>query len=79
VTLTRHDKLPECFALVWECCDLGEIGMVDGRGGVVVYRRNGGFFCRLPDGRTAAMVPDLELPFGGDVIRIKSYKRNKFE
>ncbi len=79
VTLIRHDKVPECFALVWECCDLGGIGMAEGRGGVVVYRRNGGFFCRLPDGRTEAMVPDLELPFGGDVIRIKSYKRNKFE
>ena len=79
VTLSRRDRLPECFALVWECYDLGGLGMVDDRGGVIVYRRNGGFFCRLPDGRTEAMTPGLELPFGDDMIRVKSYKRNKFE
>ncbi len=79
VTLRRLDRVPECFILVWECCDLGGIGMADERGGVAVYRRNGGFFCRLPDGRTEALAPGLELPFGGDVIRVVGYQRNKFE
>ena len=79
VTLRRLDKVPECFILVWECCDLGGVGMVDERGGVVVYHRNGGFFCRLPDGSVDALAPGLELPWGGDVIRVTSYHRNKFE
>ncbi|MBR4672934.1 MAG: helix-turn-helix domain-containing protein [Victivallales bacterium] len=48
VTLAREDGLPEGFAIVWQCCDLG---VLDGSlTGLHIYRRNGGFLLLTPSG-----------------------------
>ena len=78
MTLQRKDAVPESLALVWECCDLGALGIADDRGGLMVYRRNGGFFCRFPDGGVEALVPGREIPFGNATLKVRYYVRDKF-
>ncbi len=79
MTLQRQDAVPECLALVWQCCDMGALGIADSRGGLLVYRRNGGFFCHLPNGQVEALVPGREIPFGGATLKVHGYVRDKFE
>ncbi|MBO4512516.1 MAG: FHA domain-containing protein [Victivallales bacterium] len=78
MTLQRKDDVPEVLMLVWQCCDMAALGVADNRGGLLVYRRNGGFFCRFPDGRIEALTPNMEFPFGGDTIKVSNYVRDKF-
>jgi len=71
VTLAWQDNLPEGFALVWECCDLGVLNT--SLQGFTLYHRNGGFILQLPDGRLFNLVERMSLMIGDLPVRVMPF------
>lgn len=77
LTLTRADRLPEVYALVWQCCELGYLSRE--LEGFAVYRRNGGFLLRTPDGTFRHLVPNTRIDCRGTAVEVKSFRQFEFQ
>ena len=74
VTLAREDGLPEGFALVWQCCDLGVLNK--GLEGFRLYRRNGGFLLKTPSGDVLNLVCGMYCPpIGNTHVRVLEFEQ----
>ena len=76
LTFVREDRVPESYLLVWECCELGRL---DQRlAGFRVYRRNGGFFLRTPDGLFQYLAPGRAITHKAIVFNVCQFKQFGF-
>lgn len=76
LTLARADRLPEVYVLVPQCCELGYLSRE--LEGFAVYRRNGGFLLRAPDGKFRHLVPNTKIDCRGTAIEVKSFQQFGF-
>lgn len=76
MTLSRADRLPEDYLLVWQCCELGYLSRE--LEGVAVYRRNGGFLIRTPNGTFTHLIPNTEIDCRGTAIEVKNFQQHGF-
>ncbi len=74
--LTRQDRLPEDYLLVWQCCELGYLFRE--LEGVAVYRRNDGFLMRTAPGEFRHLVPGSTISFRDQTIEVKNFKQHGF-
>ncbi|MBQ9366952.1 MAG: helix-turn-helix domain-containing protein [Victivallales bacterium] len=71
VTLAREDGLPEGFAIVWQCCDLGSL---DGSlAGFRICRQNGGFLLQTPSGKLTPLANGAKLQEGTLAVEARHF------
>ena len=76
VTLFRKDALPEVYLMIWQCCDLGKLDRK--LEGFTVFRRNGGFIIRKPDGNFTNLIPNETITYDNMAIEVKTFKQHGF-
>lgn len=69
VTFTRKDKEPECYLLIWQCCELGRI--IHDLANWTIFSRKGYFFIRTPDQKFYHLRPGDTIKSHGKIIEVE--------
>jgi hypothetical protein len=70
VVLRRTDSVPECYALLWACLDLGEV--IPGCSGAVICYEQGAFSWRS-GGSSGWLTPGSPVTLGGKTIDVRAF------
>ena len=73
LTFTRVDSEPECYLLVWQCCELGRV--VKALTDWTVFVRNGYFFIRTPEQEFYHLRPGHTVCANGKKINVKYFEQ----
>ena len=76
VTLAREDGLPEGFAIVWQCCDLGTLN--GSLAGFCIYRQNGGFLLQMPSGMLMPLANGMKSQEGTLAVEAHHFAQRLF-
>ena len=68
LTLTRKDREPECYLLVWQCCELGMV--IPELADWTVFFRNNAFFIRTPEQNFYYLRPGSAFSVNQQTIKI---------
>ncbi len=73
VALRRQDNVPESYLIVPYCCDLGKV--LPELAGWILYRRNGCFGIRTPDGESHPLRIGGKITFAGLNMIVDEFKQ----
>ena len=73
VTFTRTDEEPECYLLIWQCCELGRV--IEDLADWTIFSRNGCFFIRTPDQDFYHLRPGQKIMCKNALIKVKYFEQ----
>ena len=74
VTFTRQDAEPECYLLIWQCCELGRV--IEDLTDWTIFSRNGCFFIRTPEQDFYHLRPGQKIISKDKQIQVKYFDQN---
>ena len=74
VTFKRTDDEPECYLLIWQCCELGRV--IPELTDWTVFTRNNCFFIRTPAQDFFHLRPGQEVEYNGKFIKVEYFEQN---
>jgi hypothetical protein len=74
VTFTRQDEEPECYLLIWQCCELGRV--IEDLTDWTIFSRNGCFFIRTPEQDFYHLRPGQKIISKDKQIQVKYFDQN---
>lgn len=74
VTFSRMDSEPECYLLIWQCCELGRV--IENLTDWTIFSRNGCFFIRTPEQDFYHLRPGQTIASKDNQIKVKYFEQN---
>lgn len=74
VTFSRMDLEPECYLLIWQCCELGRV--IENLTDWTIFSRNGCFFIRTPEQDFYHLRPGQTITSKDNQIKVKYFEQN---
>ena len=74
VTFSRMDCEPECYLLIWQCCELGRV--IENLTDWTIFSRNGCFFIRTPEQDFYHLRPGQTITSKDNQIKVKYFEQN---